>query len=156
MEFHWSQCYWMEHQWIQCYIERYFTEVNANNWTSVNSMIDWKEFHWSQCYQMQHQWIQCCIESFHWVKSYMKWNISEFNDIMNGISLQSMFLNETSVTSIKYSMESHWSQWIQCYNGSSHWVKWYIEWNSTEVNVVLEGIWLKSMLLIGTPVNLML
>jgi len=60
MESHWSQSYWMEHQWIQCFNEWNPTEVNVvksdinefnalingiplkaklSNGTSMNSML---------------------------------------------------------------------------------------------------------------------
>jgi hypothetical protein len=141
------------------------------NGTPVKSMLYWKASHWSQCYQMKHQWIQCRIESSHWVKWYIEWNISEFNDIINGMPLKSMLLNGTSVNSIYNSMESHWSQ---CYWLEYQWIQSTIQWNPTEVNefnavlnhptelsyilngIPLKGIPLKSMLLNGTSVNSML
>ena len=80
MESHWSQWYWMEHQWIQCYdewntfkvnvIEGNIGEINGilngfplssmlSKETSVNSMLWWMESHWSQCFWLGHQWIHC-------------------------------------------------------------------------------------------------
>ena len=74
MKPHWIQCHWTKHQWIKCYIE-WSSTVNTMplSGKSMNSMLYWMESHYEH--------------------NGSKWNISEFNAILIGISLQSMLCN---------------------------------------------------------------
>ena len=130
-----SILYWMESNWSQCYIEWSPTEHNGSecninkfnaimNGIPLKSMLYWMESHWIQCYWMEHQWVLCYIEWNPTEVNGIECNINEFNVILNGVPLNTMELNVTSVNSILYWMESHWSQcYIECspteHNGSN-------------------------------------
>ena len=139
----------MKSQWVPCYIEWIFSEFNVIEWnpTEVNVILN---------------------ETF------------VITMLLNRIPLKSII----QLSSELCRMESHWSQyywmefhitssmlywmdlqWIQCYWIESHWsqcyernfslYQCYIEWNPTEVNVIVNGTSVIAMLLNGIPLKAM-
>ena len=162
----WSQCYWMEHRWIQCYNELNSTEVNVieRNISEFNVIL--KGISLRSMLLIEHQWIQCYNELNSTEVNVIECNISEFNVIFNGILLKSMLLNGTLVNLMFYAMEFHWRPWYIEWNISDQWIQCYIErhptevnvfkWNINEFNAVLNHPTELSDILNGTSVNSMI
>ena len=110
--------YWMKSLWIQYFIE----------WNPIVFIVTFNGIYWM---------------GSHYGHNGSKWNISEFNAVMNGISLQSMLCNGTWMSSMRYWKKSHWSL---CYDVGPQWIWCCIEWNLTELDILLNGIQLYSLL----------
>jgi len=146
MESHWSICYWMKQQWLQCYNAWNSTEHNGIKWnvsgfivlfngiplqamllkgTSMNCMFHWKSIPRKSMLlkgasvksRIEHQWIQLILNGIQWSPM-----------LSNGISMNSMPYWYIPLSSVLYWTESN------C-------IYFYMERHPTAVkcNVILKG-----------------
>ena len=143
MESHWSICYWMKQQWLQCYNAWNSTEHNGIKWnvsdfivlfngiplqamllkgTSMNCMFHWKSIPLKSMLlkgalvksRIEHQWNSIDIEWNPMEPNAIQWNINEFNAILIHPTELSVILNRVQLHLFLHGKASHCSQ-MQCY-----------------------------------------
>ena len=75
---------------------------------------------------MEHLWVECSIEWNPTDFNVIEWNIDEFSVLLRGIPIGANVIDRTSMSSMLYSMESHYIN--------------VIEWNINEFTAIMNGI----------------